>query len=166
MQSTWSNLRATASLVVLCLGVTGCETPVNDVALPPAPAEETADVIDDEAVLEDVALDTHSVPSVPDAEPTSVAGDTQADEEVLDDADKQSCASATACLDYWVGFSECSVASAGPDAAIDPSVYEANCAATCDLADRLDYVGHYTCLSAGIPEDCSLEPAHVPDCEI
>ena len=165
---------------MLCMIVTGCETPINDVDLPPAPAAESADVIEGGAEAEDAALAAHDVPSAPDDVPSALddvasVPDIEAASDAMEvsegdaipaAADPETCASAEACLAYWVAFSDCSVVVAGPDAAIDPSVYATNCAAACDLADHLDYIGHYACLSAGIPEDCAVEPARVPDCDI
>ncbi|MGB0590602.1 MAG: hypothetical protein ACPGU1_13070 [Myxococcota bacterium] len=174
MQPTWSLLLTAFSAVTVCLFTSGCETPVNDLDLPPPAIVGPGDATGTERVEDTASTSTSDGDSA--STDTSIADGTDASSPATDDASQAGasitdtvqgpCDASEACLAYWVALSECSVAAAGPDAAIDPSTYDANCVATCELAERLDYVGHYACLSAGIPDDCTADPVDVPDCDI
>ena len=174
MQPTWSQLLTAVSAVAVCVFTSGCETPVNDVDLPPPVVVDPGDTSETERAEDAASTPTSDEDTASTA--TSIADATDASSPVADDAIQADvsttdttqgpCDASEACLAYWVALSECSVAAAGPDTAIDPSTYDVNCAATCDLAERLDYVGHYACLSAGIPDDCTVDPVDVPDCDI
>ena len=157
MQFTLSHLRTTLLALVISVPAVGCDTPVNDVDLPPQPTESVGPTVEESSAQAPATSSEPDVMSATDAGEPSEAIDIIAD---------GVCEAAQACLDYWVAYSDCSVIKAGPDGAIDPSVYTENCLASCDLASRLDYVGHYACLSAGLPEDCTVGPITVPDCDI
>ena len=157
MQFTSSHARTTLLTLAIAALSVGCDTPVNDVDLPPTVTEPAAPTTEESPVQEPV---TSSEPDV------MSAMDVSEPPEELDMATDDACEAAQVCLDYWVAYSDCSVVKVGPDGAIDPSVYTENCMANCELASRLDYVGHYACLAAGLPEDCAVGPITVPDCDI
>ena len=152
--------------MAVCLFTSGCETPVNDLDLPPPAVVEPGDTSGTEPTEDAASTPTNDEGTASTDTDGSIADDATQADALITDTVQGPCDASEACLAYWVALSECSVAAAGPDAAIDPSTYDDNCAATCELAERLDYVGHYACLSAGIPDDCTVAPVDVPDCDI
>ena len=158
-----------ALLITLSAPLQGCDTPLNDEGLEPALGEQ---VEGDERGADAEEPEAQARPRSGregEGDERSAAdegGEAEADAPREDDSALLSCDASEACLSYWRAFSECGVRAAGPRGRIDPSVYTENCLATCELADQLDYVGHYACLSDGIPEDCAREAAVVPECDI
>jgi hypothetical protein len=180
----WTTSLTAASVVLMM----GCETPINDADLPPEPEPEV--VSEPDAVSEpdsgpeivsepDAEPETVSAPDAgpepdagPDAGPaTDAASTAEVSEEpdvVIEDAAEEDflCESDSHCSAYWEAYSACLVQVGGPDAAIDPSFYGGECESACALEDLLDYVGYYTCLLEGIPDDCTVEGVDVPDCPL
>ena len=169
------------SLVCVALLCGGCETPINDADLPPPAEPEVIALVEEEGAvsssssdgLEDMAEPGEvEAPDDGDATLDAVAAQELGPEaDVLadvmaDDALVTSCDADHQCRLYWETYSACLVQVGGAGAAIDSDFYSEECASTCALADMLDYVGYYTCLIEGVPDDCAVDGVVVPDCQL